>query len=51
MSKIVSEMRARLEKARKENLRIRYECPITANELHRYFPYEKGIVESAETQT
>ena len=26
-------------KARKENMRIFYECLIMANELHRYFPY------------
>ena len=26
-------------KVRKENMRICYECPIRANEPHRYFPY------------
>ena len=29
---------------------ICYECPIMTNELHRYFPYSKDTVESAETQ-
>ena len=29
---------------------ICYECPIMANEPHRHFPYQKGIVESAKTQ-
>ena len=31
-------------------MRICYECPIMANEPHRYFPYQKGIAESAKTQ-
>ena len=31
-------------------MRICYECPIMADEPHRYFPYQKGTAESAETQ-
>ena len=31
-------------------MRICCECPIMANEPHRYFSYRKGIVESAKTQ-
>ena len=34
--------------ARKENMRICYECPIMAKD-QTYFPYQKGIVESAKT--
>ena len=37
-------------KSKKRNMRICYECPIMANQPHRYFPYQKGIVEFAKTQ-
>ena len=30
-------------------MRIYYECPIIAKEPHIYFPYRKGIAESAKT--
>ena len=31
-------------------MRICYECPIMSNQPHRYFPYQKEIVEFAKTQ-
>ena len=31
-------------------MRIIYECPITTNEPHGYFPCQKGTAESDETQ-
>ena len=31
-------------------MRICYECPMMTNEPHRYFPYQKGIVEPAKKQ-
>ena len=37
-------------KTRKQNMRICCECPMIANEPHRYFPYQKGIVEPAKKQ-
>ena len=37
-------------KTRKQNMRICCECPMIASEPHRYFPYQKGIVEPAKKQ-